>query len=217
MTEHRNNSDNPQALAAAKSAIAERLKEIAAALHDLNSVEHANGLEWAKDPLASQKVKNRFALLLTQIYHIKDLAKKAQKLACPQGNKVDCFIGASAAISLCRDVANTYKHGASGRNKRSATLEYSVPIFAQSGKKPTPSDKVVGYGFLILDHLGNLHYANAIIETAVAEWLGFLGREFSVQVDANLFPVKGRYLYRADIPKGLQDWAKKQVAKPNRP
>ena len=124
--------------------------------------------------------------LLSELYHLDDNIKKYFKyhqLSETELNVIEQFI----PYRIGANFVNTHKHGTRGRSKQSAKIDLYALIQEQKGKKPGPSDKIVGVRSLI-NVEGALHQSIDIIECLIRIWEMFL--RYHTEIDVEPFSLR---------------------------
>ncbi len=169
----------------AEKKIVERLRAIEAALHDLDPTQFRQETGWtrATNPIAFRVHRNRIALLLLNLYHLRDDARGLARRKGLDQASVDGFCNNSAAISLSIKAGDTYKHGIGGRAGNNTVIEYEAVICRQDGNEPRPTDPVVNVVLLIIDENGEPHQSDALAVEALRDWLQFLEQQLGLDID----------------------------------
>jgi hypothetical protein len=200
----------------AEKKIVDRLRTIEAALHDLNPTQFRQETGWtrATDPMAFQVHRNRVALLLLNLYHLRDDARGLARRRGLDQASVDSFCDSSAAISLSIKAGDTYKHGIGGRTGNNTVIEYEVVICRQDGHEPRPTDPVVNVVKLIIDENGEPHQSDVLAVEALRDWLQFLEHQLGLDMnewrqkwDQSAMP-PGMSVYSCALPPGFLRQAK---------
>src|SRR5687768_10787701 len=108
-----------EATSQAERAVIDRLHDIDAALADLipSRLGYTTGRSLLTDRTTGRTHRNRVAILLLGISHLRDDAVAlAHQLGKPKELVYD-YCNTSQAISLCVKAGNTYKHGVGGQHQ----------------------------------------------------------------------------------------------------
>lgn len=160
----------------AEEKIVNRLRDIDAALHDLSASQFAGQAAGDRlpDPRSCGVHRNRVAILLLNLYHLKDDARGLARKKGLGKNLVDDFCDKSNSVALCVKAGDTYKHGVGGRDGNNTVIEYEVVVCEQKGPKPEPSDSIISAFMLIVDENGEPHQSDLLAQEALWDWIEFL-------------------------------------------
>jgi hypothetical protein len=169
----------------AEKKIMDRLRTIEAALYDLHPTQFRQETGWtrATNPMAFEVHRNRVALLLLNLYHLRDDARGLARRRGLDQASVDSFCDNSTAISLSIKAGDTYKHGIGGRAGNNTVIEYEVVICRQDGHEPRPTDPVVNVVKLIIDENGEPHQSDVLAIKALRDWLRFFEHQLGLDMN----------------------------------
>ena len=207
----------------AESKVRRRLRDIDAALADLsiNRLGYRTAHEAVMDQTAFGIYRNRLAILMLSIYHLRDDVRGLARAKGFDKNYVDSFSSKSKAVNLCIKAGDTYKHGVGGRDKNNTVMEYSVLIAHQQGSTPSPQDHLVNHVFLVVDESGEPHQSDLLAMEAIKDWLKFLSTEMAMDVSSweakweSRALAEGQSLYKGPIPPELLKLMKQTAASRN--
>lgn len=153
---------------------------------------------------------------LYELVHLLDNVKKYFKIY-GLNNVELAVIEQFKPYKVAANFVNVHKHGARGRNKPSAKMDYHALIYNRKSEKPSPEDKLIEVRSLV-NFEGVLFESMDIIESLIRIWEMFLRHHTEVEVKpfisrigAVLAPRRGQSLYSAKLDKGILADAKRQA------
>lgn len=163
-------------------ALNDRFGRIGAALSDLkiSSQKILTVAERNSDPHAANVYRNRLAVLLIAINHLKDDVKRLAKKVGTPTKDVESFCRSCAPITLCAKAAETYKHGLGGRASNNTVVKEVVVIKSPQGAQPTDESETAIAGALIVDENGDSFDANIVCRSALVAWVTYINNQFQL-------------------------------------
>lgn len=204
---------------AVKRDIADRLSKIAFHFEERNRIratfEQCTLGDLFPDSLTAKmlerlltRVQSEELTTLLELVHLIDNMRKHLNLHQLDATELK-VIEKSEPYRVATNFVNVHKHGSRGRNKRSAHIDYTVPILVQKGKKPQLSDKLIDIRSMI-NFEGDLFDSIDVIEKLIHIWEKFLRdhteidlRPFSSRIGVVLQFQHGQAQYSAKMPHGV--------------
>jgi hypothetical protein len=197
--------------------VLDRLRLIDAAYFDIESSRFAEaGLQdLPRDNMTGDVLKNRVALLLLNLYHLRDDARGLARRKGIDKKVVDEFCENTPEISICIKAGDTYKHGIGGRDNNNTVIEHDVAAFIQQGAEPSPHDPMIGLFNLVIDENGDARQSNLLAADAMHEWIHFLENSFGLDLLGwrrkwTKRLKEGPGIYKAKLPEKLVEHIKKE-------
>jgi hypothetical protein len=208
-------------VATAEAKILDRFRGIEAALHDLRPEQFAlaTAPERAGDRMSFDVHRNRVAVLLINLYHLKDDARGLARARGLGKELVEELCRNKVAVDLCVKAGDTYKHGVGGRAGNNTVIGYEVLVCHQEGPEPQPTDAVANTLMLVVDNGGEQHQSDLLAAEALRDWAAFLEGTLRMTLPAwvkgwtPIAPAPGRSLYTGSLPPALLEHMKKTTAR----
>lgn len=160
------------------------------------------------------RIRSTETSLIHELVHLNDSVTKFFEKQKRESELV--VIDSFRPYRIAANLVNVLKHGVRGRNKDCAVIEFESVIFSE-GKEDDSSGTSVQDVVGFVNYNGELFSLIQLIEDVAQIWELFLRHhsnlpltEFQNRFGDILLSRKGLTTYSAPMPKGLEEWSKKE-------